>query len=762
MLRRNPAGLSQGEWAEAETPEQDLIDIDRIAGIVRRQWKPVVAATLAGTALGIVYLFFATPLYSASSDILLDQTPDAGLTPQVAGTTNDMEADAAVMSQVQLLGSYNVAAAAVDTLHLDQNAEFLKSPTGIRSRIGGFLKALLKPFRGRPPGSEAGKDTSNPARDKAIGIVEANTSVERVGGTYLIEVTYQSPDPAMAAEIANALAQGYLTDQLNSRYQATRTASDWLQQRIQQLSHESVQADEAVQNFRAAHNLQTANGQLITDQQIAQLNSDLVSAQNSTAKAKAKLDQINAILASNDPNALVTAALDSPLINDLRQHYLEAAKREADFEAMVGADHAQVQRLKGEMAEYQNQIRQELQRIAAGYESDYKIAQAHEKSAQQALDKATKATPASNAVLAKLNELQIKADSVKGLYQAFLQNYQAAAQRMSLPLTGARVVTPARTPTSPSAPVGWLIVAATTFLGGMAGVGFAGLREFRDRFVRTVDHLRQGAGLAYLGTVPLIEGEPSGKAQTAAPGTGLALDGTLLGHAVARPGSQFAETLRSTRVAVDLALAERASRVIGMVSLLPEEGKTTLSANFAGLIAASGARTLLVDTDFRRPMLSRTIAPQCRSGLLEVLLKSSPLEAAVLREAGTGLEVLPISPSTAAFSSADLLGSAGFAALMEEARRRYDYVILDLPPIAAVVDARAASPEVDAFVLVVKWGKTARQFLQQTLDAEPRIAEKCVGAILNQADLKKMQLYSRPGSTESYLAEYSTYYRESG
>jgi succinoglycan biosynthesis transport protein ExoP len=124
--------------------------------------------------------------------------------------------------------------------------------------------------------------------------------------------------------------------------------------------------------------------------------------------------------------------------------------------------------------------------------------------------------------------------------------------------------------------------------------------------------------------------------------------------------------------------------------------------------------------------------------------------------------VLPVSLATTAFSPPHLLGSPGFAGLLDEARRRYDYVVLDLPPVAPVVDALAVSPHVDAFVLVVQWGTTSRQFLQATLAAEPRIAEKCVGAILNRADIKKLQLYRTPGSTEAYLAGYSAYYRESG
>lgn len=772
MLRRNPnsEAFPQYEAFETEGGEHDLIDLDRVAGIIRRQWKVVLAATVAGMALAFVYLWFSTPLYKASNQVLLDQS-QAGMTTSVTGITDSSQADAAVMSQVELFGSMSVAGAAVDSLHLTDDPAFMASGKTLKSQLMGLVKPLLAPFQKLKHSSAGGGASAGPAydmpaqtpRDIAIGILQGNTEVSRVRGTYLLEVDYTDPDPVRATKIANALAAGYLSDQLNSKYQATRSASEWLEQRIAELSKESVAADEAVQNFRASNNLLTANGQLLTDQQVTQLNSSLVAAQNATAAAKAKLDQINSILASNDPNALVTAALDSPLINQLRQHYLETAKRESDFSTLVGDQHTQTLRLKAEMDEYQRQIREELSRIAEGDQSDYQVAQAHEQSARDALTAATQSNPGSNAVLAKLNELQLQADSVKGLYQAFLQNYQAATQRSSFPIAGARVVTPATVPSTPSSPVGWLVIGALSFLGGIVGVGVGGLREYRDRFVRTVDHLRNDVGLEFLGLVPLLGGKdlpkvPRGGAPLG-PRQVLDSTGTILNYAVEHRRGQFAETLRSAKVAADLALADGGSKVLGWVSLLPDEGKTTLCYNMASLTALGG-RTLVIDADLRRPTLSKSVAPHAKAGLVEVLLRRVTLADAVVSDPATGLHVLPICLGTAGLNTSDVLGSAAFAAVLEEARRNYEYVILDLPPIGAVVDARAVSPQVDAFVLVVQWGTTSRQFLQSTLNAEPRIADKVIGTVLNKADLKKLQLYRTPGSSEAYMAEYSAYFQD--
>jgi polysaccharide biosynthesis transport protein len=766
MLRRNPNTEPFPRDAFGPEPgETDLIDLDRIAGVIRRQWKVVLSVTVVGAVLGITYLWFATPFYNASAEVLIDQS-DAGLTAQFTGNTDTSQADAAIMSQVELIGSPGVAGEAVDKLQLASKPGFLSSGKTLKAQILGLFRPLMSPFQHKRPASATPGQAAPPAvtaRDQAIDVVQAGTNVQRVRGTYLLQITYSNPDPALAADVANALAEGYLADQLNSKYDATQRASDWLQQRIAALSRESMAADVAVQKFRAENNLQTANGQLITDQQVAQLNTNLVTAQNATATAKAKLDQINTILAANDPNALVTAALDSPLINSLREHYLETAKRESDFVTLVGPDHVQTVKLKAEMDEYQRQIREELSRIASGDQSDYQVALAHEQSARDALNQATLSGPASNDTLAKLNGLESQATSLKNLYQLFLQNYQATTQRTSFPIAGARIVAPATVPSSPSSPVGILVIGACTFLAGLVGVGIAGMREFGDRFVRTVDHLRGDMGLEYLGMVPLLQARERHKRPKGVlvPNRVAELKDTIFRHAVEHRRSQFAETLCSAKVATDLALADSRSKVLGSISMLPDEGKTTVCYNLASLIATTGARTLVIDADLRRPTLSKMVAPHCKTGLIEAVLRRVTLDEAIFTDAAIGLDVLPISLSTAALSSADLLGSAAFASLLEEARKRYDYVILDLPPVAAVVDARAVSPQVDAFVLVVQWGSTSRQFLQATLAAEPRIAEKCIGTILNKADIKKLSLYSSPGSSEAYMTEHSAYFQDS-
>lgn len=750
-----PTGYAPGEFPEAEAANpRDLIDLDRIVGALRRQWKVLGLALLLGIALGGLYLLTATPLYKATAEVLIDQS-NGQLVTEIVGGGVTMESDSAILSQVELMNSDRISGAAVDKLQLADNATFLA--TG-KSGISRFFDGLFGGDSAMSPEAR---------RARAISLVAQNVSVSRLGRTFILALSFTAEDRQLAADIANALAQAYISDQLEAKYESTRLAAEWLERRLADLRTESLNADLAVQEFRAANNLVAVDGQMVSEQQVTAINAELVKAGSDTASAKAKLNQINSILASGSPDALVSDALDSSVINQLRTKYLEAARREDNVVKAVGADHEQAIRLRAELASYQAQITEELQRIAESYRSEYQVALAREQSLREALSSATSVNATANTTQAKLRELVMEADSVRNLYQSFLTSYQNSAQRASFPIVEARVVTPASTPGRPSWPIPFLVLAVGGFLGLLGGAGLAGANEFRDRFVRTGEELRTSVGLEFLGLVPLVGGRPGGKARVGhaardgtVPHRFVIQAGSAMSYASDHPLSQFAETLRSAKVGADLTLSDHRCKILGMASILPGEGKSTCALNLGMLLASSGARTLLIDCDIRNPSLSQALAENSEHGLIEAITTGADLAHFIAVEVNSNLHFLPVGTAARTAHTVDVLASPGFEALLARLGTGYDYIVLDLPPIGAVVDARAISSRVNAFILVVQWGRVPRQLVRTTLRSEPRIASKCIGAILNKVDLSKHRLYSEAGTAEAHQASYSNYYIE--
>ena len=368
--------------------------------------------------------------------------------------------------------------------------------------------------------------------------------------------------------------------------------------------------------------------------------------------------------------------------------------------------------------------------------------------------------PLANEALVHLRDLEQNAQALTNLYQTYLGRYQEASQQQSFPIAKARVISVASTPTDPSSPKKKLALAASLLLGLFAGAGIGAWREYRERFFRVGEDVRSLLGVKFLGFVPKLEGITEAKR---AP---VALEGqaappartNIIRLAVDNPSSQFAETLRNVKIAADVVLQGKESKVIGVVSVLPHEGKTTIAANFAGLLAAKGAKTLLIDGDLRNPGLSRALSLSTQRGLVKAVMDGQPWQNSVKVENKTKLAIIPTVLHRNLRHTSEILSSPGMKKLLDEARTVFDYIVIDLPPLGPVVDAKAFAPMADGFVMVAEWGVTPRALVKSVLQAEAEIAPKILGLVLNKVDMKRLAKYSSYGSTEHFMERYSSYY----
>ena len=747
----------------------DLLDLEYLFSAVRRRLRIFLLACAAGIALGIVYIGTAVPLYTAYTDILIDERRLIDERDAAALTGPGFDT-LAVDSQVEVLKSGRVASAVVNSLQLNKDPGHLESDGDISDlarRVISFIRGMLT---GPRRNELIEVDTDAVAKRFALDKLQKNLSAERIGRTHVLRVSYRSADRQLAARIADGFAEAYLTDQLDSKYEATRRASSWLQERIDELRQATISSDLAVQKYRTEHNLLAPKGVLVTDQQLSELSSQLILARAESAKAEARYRRIRSILDTGQTDAAVSEALNNPVINKLRSSYLDASKKESEFSLQVGPNHIQTVRLRNELKEYERLIFDELRRIAESYESDFQVAKAREQNLNDSLSGAVGVAAGANVTLVSLRQLEREAETYRNLHQTFLQRYQEAVQRQSSPFTEARIITKAATPTSASHPRTSLVLALSLMFGGVVGVALGALFEFRDRAFRTGDQIRSELGLEFFGMLPRVQVKRLRQPSMGALRRMLSSDDkssaqlvklstNLMRHVLDSPLSQFAETLRSVKVAIDLSLASR-PKLIGVVSVLPGEGKSTVAMNLAELIAHQGATVLLIDADLRNPGLTRSVAPRSKEGLVEALLNQTPLEKLYVTEPESKLTILPAGKSQRVTHTSELLSSSRMMQLLKTVQAAYDYVIIDLPPMGVVVDVRAIAPMLEAFVLVTEWGRTIRKAVRTTLASEPGVREKCLGTILNKVDGDKLRRYESYGSIEYYAGKFAGYYRD--
>ncbi|MBR1132229.1 Wzz/FepE/Etk N-terminal domain-containing protein [Bradyrhizobium iriomotense] len=382
-------------------------------------------------------------------------------------------------------------------------------------------------------------------------------------------------------------------------------------------------------------------------------------------------------------------------------------------------------------------------------------------SAQKAVTDRKTAQPPTNQAQLELRDLEISAQAYRRLYDTFLQRYLEAAEQQSFPVSQGRLMTIASPPVRPSSPKTFLILAISIAGGIVAGVGLGLLRDVSDQTFRTRDKVLAELQADCIGIIPaaIPEGPVSGPRNpkaipTRAKSRTIVCSDSLIRNIADAPRSHFSESFRAVKLAVDvMTRGGKRLQVIGVTSALPNEGKSTVAASLAQLMAQGGGRTILLDCDLRNPSLSSTLAPNAAWGILDVTSGRAKLDDATWIDPATHLHFLPAANSSQLAYTSEVLASEEMAALFKTLRETYECVIVDLSPIAPFVDVRTAAHLMDSFVFVIEWGRTSIDVVKKSLDVAGDVYGNLIGVTLNKADMNALKRYGEV--FESYPELYS-------
>lgn len=747
--------------------DSGILSVDNMVAVLRRRALLIGAAMAAMLVVGLAYLVTTKPMFDSTALVYLDVE-----NAQVIGG-NDSNAsgmppslsDVDVNSQLQIIKSEKIALAVIDQLGIKDADEFMRPQNMIAQLAQRGLGIIRSMVRLGPPPAVV-EDAGVPR-----GVVEEfekRLSVDRVADTFVIAIGFTSEDKQRAADVANAVSNAYLEEKLDARYESVRRASTWLEGRLAELREKAVASDQLVEQYKRENGIidtNAGNGQLLSDAQLSDLSARMVEAQKETATRRARYDQIAQMIASGNPNASVVDSLASSVINEMRQQYSRIAQQEADISRRYGVEHEAAQKARRQMEDINGLILKELGRIEQVYKSDLEVALKQEADLSQQLE--TSATRSSDIAEARvrLRELERNAEADQNLYESFLDRYKSALQQQSFPITDARVLTQATPAQKKSSPKS-VITMALAGLGGLAlGLMLALGRELADKTFRTPAQIERILGVPCLGILPKLARSQARRPMPARKENGrmLARDLGVFQHVIKAPLSRFAETLRSVKLAIDFAPADNGMRVIGVVSSMPGEGKSTAAMNIAELIASSGSSVLVIDADLRSPTLTREVTPEAEGGLFEFLVDNVPINDLIHTDEERRLKFLPAAGKGGAAQKTDLIGSSKMAQLLTAARQTYNYVIVDLPPLAPVIDAKAIAGAVDGFIFVVEWGVTSIATVSDALHNAPLVNQKIVGCLLNKTDENTLRLYTASiGSSEYYHHEKFSAYVSQG
>jgi exopolysaccharide transport family protein len=732
-LVANAGGASAGET------------IGSAFAFLRRRYLLLLVAAFLGGALAVAYLKTTTPTFTASAQILLDN-PEAEYVRQDSPIAQKALDIPQIETQIQIVRSSAIATAVIKKMDLTDDPDFNRPPP--------FLISLMAKIRGWISGPEPARAAPT-NEEMSLALIPdflGRLDVRRVGLGRVIEISFSASSAARAASIANAVAAAYINDHVNARFEASKSATGWLQDRLQELGDQARTAAREVDAYKAQHNIVSSGGESIDDRQVADLNSRLVAASAQTADALARVNSFQGILSSDDKSgeamgAAVTGALNSSIISGLRTQFLDLQRREIEWAARYGKKHLAVVELRARMKAIRDSIRQEVLRLSQNAQNDYELSQKREQAVKDQLAQAVSRSRNVDSAEVALRSMQARAKGYQTLYDTFQQRYVGALQSESFPISEARVITTALPPSSKSKPKSGLILGLGA-IGGLAfGLALGFLRDVTDGVFRTAAQVEAALRVPCFSLVPLMPARKARRRARARPFSGhlaqrrAPKQDSIDSNVIDVPFSRYVECIRAIKIGIDLNLARTGNKVIGVTSTLPNEGKTTVAASLARLIAHSGKRVIILDCDLRKPSLSSRFAPEAAIGLMEVVDGRRRFEDAIWTDPASDLVILPVVPNAPVFHTSEFLSSEATRALVDRLRESYDYVILDLPPLSPLVDARATSLLVDGFVLVVEWGETKVNLVRHALHNAPNVHENVLGAVLNKTDMKAVRQY---------------------
>jgi capsular exopolysaccharide synthesis family protein len=737
-----------------------------VAGVLRR-WKlitTIMLCALIATTYGVLKL--VPSRYKSTVEILvydpqgqIDTTIQKPISPFVEAPGFE-----AMNTEIKVLQSKSVALRVASDMGLDTDPEFqshdqiadlLKKS---RERIADLVNRLGFSDLGRA--FDSGREATGVAEEKSEKLDRAADALLRgleiSQEAYIITVSVTSRDPIKAQRMASTIANVYLESQREARRESLEHVADWLKGRADDLQSHLSETESSIDKLRAESGIRDdAEFENAREQQTV-LTNQLMTVRGEVHEKRARLEQAVDVLdkhgdidsipeitgsamateqrQNNGDIESIPEVTASAALRELRRRRMDLNSRLADLQSRFGERNTQIISVRANLESVNKQIDDEGRHVLASMKNAYDIAVRQQQGLEAGLQ--SLATRLNSETYIKLQQLRRLADTENKDYQSYLSQYNDISERRELQSAGARIISPATLPRSPGSSRSKFYA-----LGGAAGLAcgllIAFLLEYFGRGLKTSAQVEQSFGLPVLGNIPLVLRRKASGAYH-----------RPLHRMVNEPLSHLSEAVRAMRISLELSSAN--PKVILITSALPAEGKSTTAMLLAASSASSGKTSILLDCDLRLHSTSEALRNKGRPGLSELLGGTAKLMDVITVDPTTKAYMIPAGSMTP--NAADLLMSQAMLDLIAALRDAFDYIVMDAPPLLAVVDALALAAVADKILVIVEWCHTPYASVYEAFRVLGSEANRVAGVVLNKVDFDKLPGYGRYYYRSKYLS----------
>jgi capsular exopolysaccharide synthesis family protein len=685
----------------------------------KRKWAALATFVIV-FALSVIATINATRLYQATSKVaIFPENPNVLGFKDAEFSSPDFDYEATMATQAAVLRSDALAMEVIDALHLDRDPKFTGA-TGPQAE-DSIRVSSMQP---------------DPAKAAAwLGAFRGGLSVQVIPTSRLVDVSYTHPDPRLAAEIVNALVRAFTEENFKTKYESVTQTSAWLSKELADLQLKVQTSEEKLVRYQKDHSiLGVDEKQNIVTAKLTELNNELTVAQTDRIQKESNYR----LAVAGDPAAFAKTSREgtSSMLDKLREREADLNTQYAQATTQFGSGYPKVVELNNQLKQVRTEIAAEETRSQREIRDEYLAAVQRENLLTTAFEQQKQEANQLNESAIEYSVLKRDAESYRQLYQDLQQRLKEAGVSAGLRSSNIRVVDIARTPTQPITPNVPRNLQVGLLLGLACGIGLAFVLESLDTSIRSIEEISEISTLPALGTIPLqlsSNGYLRKRLKTTLAETERSESSALVTYA--RPKSEAAEAYRALRTSILLSSFGAPPKVILVTSAIPQEGKTTISANSALVLAQSGSRVLLIDADLRRPGIDKLFGFRSRAGLSTLISGVDKMEDVVVPFTQVpNLWILPAGPIPP--QPVELLGSTVMKDHITRWRDEFDHIIIDTPPCLSVTDAVVLSPEADRVILVARAGKTTKPALRRACELLLHVNARVMGIVLNALDLR--------------------------
>ncbi|NML04465.1 polysaccharide biosynthesis tyrosine autokinase [Sphingomonas sp. G-3-2-10] len=674
-----------------------------LAAVYRNRLIFVIVITLA-LLTAVVVTMLTTPIYVATSSVQIEQQTATILEKSDVEPTIPMaDADRFLETQASILRSRALAERVAYSLNLAKNDRFIEAMGGEAPQATG--RALIVARHRR-----------------VVGLLMKNLTIKVPTDSRVASISFASPSPEIAAQVANSYADNYIRSNLERRFDSSAYARQFLQNQIAQTKERLEDSEQALLVYARSEGLvetsvtaqpgEGGGASSLTTANLRDINASYVAVRAERVKAEQRWNQ-----ARNTPLMSLPEVQASPVVQALMTRRATELAALSELRSRYRPDHPSVEQAVTQLATLDREINTQASNVRNGIRNAYDVLVNQEKALESNVQGLSGSALSEQGLRVRYNILKREVDTNRSLYEALLQRYKELAATAGVATSNISVIDTAQTPGAPAKPDLFLNLAFALFAGLGIGALAAFVREHFDDAIRTPDEVQRKLGLQLLGVTPVI-------ATGAAPVEEL--------H---DPKSPLSEAYHSLRTSISFASTQGQPRTILFTSSRPEEGKSTSSIAIAQEFGSLGQRVLLIDGDLRKPSLHKVLKLSAKTGLSNVLAQHLELGQAVQRSGFSNVDFVssgPIPPNPT-----ELLASHTLLQLLATARESYDTVVIDGPPVIGLADAQLLSRQVDATVFVAQASRShrgqAKAAVRRLRDANANV----IGAVLTKFDAKR-------------------------